>query len=124
LIDHIRKNKRYSLTRLLNENRGQVTLGRLDNGATIEVGWEDGTLIDMTMDISRTHATITATGDIPYITDGGSRGNSRHGTFVNGKRLTDAGHLLKNGDEIFLGEYYGPLETKVVDIPAKEHLTQ
>lgn len=118
LTDRMGKNKRYNLTRLVRENGGEATIGRLTQGATIEVGWEG--LRSMTMSISKIHATITAAGNLLYLTDN----NSGIGTFVNGRRLTDAGYILKNGDEIYIGKHYGPLEIKSMEYNPKEHPNQ
>ncbi len=117
LIDHIRKNKRYNLTALAEDNYNEVTIGRLHHGASIEVGWEN---LSLTKFISRHHATITSVGNVLYLTDN----NSAIGTFVNGKRLSDAGHILNDGDKIYIGEHYGPLEIKSVQYPIHEHSSQ
>jgi predicted component of type VI protein secretion system len=90
----------------------RMTIGRRE-GNDVCLGWDAS--------VSRTHATLERVGRDWTLSDDGL---SRHGTFVNGERLSGR-HRLADGDVIFVGDttlaYVAPtagsLSGSTADIP-------
>lgn len=104
--------KRYNLTKLLKENRGEITVGRSGNGNVIELGenipfaeeetkTHNTAMFDIST-VSKHHATIRRIGDF-YIKD-----CSTNGTRINGEHFSLEWRVLLPERELFFGSY-GPV---------------
>ena len=94
----------FNLTDLLEKYGCEVVIGRQEGKPDICLGnWDlEGLPKRNLKTVSREHARLTYEHERIYLQD-----NSKNGTKVNGKPIDEL-TLLRNGDEIFLGDY-GPL---------------